>query len=113
MRALCYQNGLQEEQLIKYDIWMDISRTLHKYGNTGVLEEALSVLACLAGDVDIVRRQCLLEQTHVRVVEIINTHQNSLPLLKICFETLGSAYVILPFIFLCYILNMCDIHYYL
>ena len=93
LRALCYQNVLQEELLIKYEIWTDISRTLHKFGDSndsGVLEEALSVLACLAGDMDILRRQCLLEQTHMRVAEVINTHQDCQSLLSICFETLGN-----------------------
>jgi len=89
LHALCYENYLQEELLTKYDILTDISRCLHRYGDhVGVLEEALGVLACLAGDMDIVRRQCLLEQVHVRVVEIINAHDTCLSLLKICFETL-------------------------
>ena len=87
---MCYENYLQEELLTKYDILTDISRCLHRYGDhVGVLEEALGVLACLAGDMDIVRRQCLLEQVHVRVVEIINAHDTCVSLLKICFETLG------------------------
>ena len=90
---MCAENGLQEELLIKYDLLTDIRRTLHIYGEKAdVLEELLSLLACLAADMDIVRRQCLLELTHVRVVEIINTHQDCLPLLKICFETLGEFY---------------------
>ncbi|XP_065071616.1 leucine-rich repeat serine/threonine-protein kinase 2-like isoform X2 [Rhopilema esculentum] len=90
LRALCSENVLQEEVLIKYDLLTDIRKTLHVFAdNTGVLEEALSLLACMAADMDIVRRQCLLELTHDRVVEIMNAHKGAIPLLKICFEILA------------------------
>ena len=88
---MCAENVLQEEVLIKYGLLPDIIKTIHVFADkVGVLEEALSLLACLAADMEIVRRQCLLELVHERIVEIIRSPLDSVPLLKICFEALSK-----------------------
>eukprot|EP00794_Sanderia_malayensis_P005393 gene5393-6066_t len=89
LRALCFKNVLQEGLLLNYDFLNDIKETLHVHCNKDcVLKEALSLLACLATDMEIVRRQCMLELVHERVVEIMKANSNSVLLLKTCFETL-------------------------
>ena len=95
MRALCSKNVLQEELLFKYGLLTDIVKTLHEHSdNVGVLEESLSLLACLAADMEIVRRQCMIGLTHERVVEIIDAHIDSIPLIKTCLETLGEYFLL-------------------
>ncbi len=93
---MCFKNVLQEEILVKYELLTDIKETLHVYcDKAGVLEEALGLLACLATDMEIVRRQFMLELIYERVVEVMEAHENAVPLLKTCFETLGKSFQLL------------------
>ncbi|XP_057306115.1 leucine-rich repeat serine/threonine-protein kinase 2-like isoform X1 [Hydractinia symbiolongicarpus] len=67
LRALAFRNPYQEELMYKYDILTILAENLKFFTNLTVLKESTGLLACLATDLEIVKRQSV----YLRIPDII------------------------------------------
>ena len=94
LRALAFRNPYQEELMFKYDILSLLEENLKSFKNLTVLQECIGLLACLATDLEIVRRQCM----HTKIPELIlrtateNAHAEEL--VEMALEAIGMIYIL-------------------
>lgn len=93
LRALAHKNPYQAELMFIEDILSIIYQTLKTFKNVAVLQECISLLVCLATDVPIMLRQCVMKEIPQLILRIGEENFESPLMVEIVLEAIGNIFI--------------------
>lgn len=99
LRALAFRNPYQEELMYKYDILTILAENLKFFTNLTVLKESTGLLACLATDLEIVKRQSVYLRIPDIILRIAVENVFCEDLVEMALEAIGMCIFFLSFLF--------------
>ena len=94
LRALAHKNPYQAELMFIEDILSIIYQTLKTFKNVAVLQECISLLVCLATDVPIMLRQCVMKEIPQLILRIGEENFESPLMVEIVLEAIGNIFIL-------------------
>ena len=90
LRALAHKNPYQAELMFIEDILSVIYQTLKTFKNVSVLQECIGLLVCLATDLPIMLRQCVMKEIPQLILRIGEENFESPIMVEIVLEAIGN-----------------------
>lgn len=89
--SLSRANVYFKRRLLKDDILSYICNVFEKFPMAyTVQEQAIILLATLANDIELVRQQCIVEEIHLILLEVLDRFSCEKSLVEVTFEALGK-----------------------